>query len=449
MTESRYHEIRPERTDEFLAKGYKYRHVFPHQVYYFPKCGPDGYQLAQRMCGPCRLDELWEIVLYAHPSMLTEFPEKLFFDDDLFWHQQQFGKSGQIATANIVWRGSDLYTMVHQSDLVQRASRRPEHRTRLQNRFKGWNFMLLNAILDFAVEHDVRCVYTPTAELALHNTDRARNVQRPLFERIYDQQVQTLFRLSRAGEWWKIDVKDNLHRLVRPETKIEAQPHAKIICLCHDIERGLGHLDSDPDFAQTAERTAAASLTKMLRIECKLGIHATYNIVGQLLPDLRESIEADGHCLAFHSYDHRDFEHTAQLAPCRRVDYRIKGYRPPQSKITRELSDENLCFHNFEWLASSTYSLGIENPVLQYRLVRIPIAFDDYALYNERMDWRTWEKQALKTIEENNFVAFSLHDCYGQFWLPHYERFLEKVSALGSLKTMNEVLNRILMSHAA
>ena len=40
------------------------------------------------------------------------------------------------------------------------------------------------------------------------------------------------------------------------------------------------------------------------------------------------------------------------------IDYRIKGYRPAQSRITAELTDANLAFHNFEWLASSRYSLG-------------------------------------------------------------------------------------------
>jgi hypothetical protein len=445
---SRYRQIGPERTDEFLAKGYKYRHVFAHRLYFLPKCGPDGFQLARQMCGSNRLDESWEIVLYADARELNQFPEPLFFDDDLCWHQQQFGIAGQIATGNLVWRGTDLYSTVHQSDLVQRASRLPKHRTRLQNRFKGWNYMLLNAILNFALEHSVRTIYTPTADWALHHTDRSRNVQRALFERIYDQQLQTIFRAERTANWWKIDVNENRHRLICPETKLAAQQQVKIICLCHDVERGIGHLDSDPDFAQAAEKTSGASLTEMLRIEKRMGIHATYNVVGQLVPSLREPIESAGHCLAFHSYDHRDFEHSSQLGRCRSIDYRLKGYRPPQSKITPELSDENLCVHNFEWLASSSCSLGIDSPQMHNRIVKIPIAFDDYELYRSGLDWETWEAQALATIRQNNFIAFSLHDCYAPFWLPPYERFLERVCALGKLQTMNDVLNRVLLSHA-
>jgi len=451
MSESilcRYREIGPERGQQFLSAGYKHRHVFAHRLYYLPKCGPDGFQLAQRMCGEARLQESWEIVLYAHASEWAGIPETIFFDDDLCWHQQQFGFPGQIATANLVWRGAELFSMVYQSDLVQRAAKRPEYRTRLQNRFKGWNYMLLNAILNFAVEHAVKNIYIPTATLALRHTDPARTVQRPLFERIYNQHVQTLFRATLAGEWWKVDVQENLHRLIRPEIKTDARLREKAICLCHDVERGLGHLDSDAQFAQAAERTSAASLTEMLRVERAMGVHATYNVVGQLLPDLREPIESDAHCLAFHSYDHRDFEHSGQLAPCRSIDYRLKGYRPPQSKITPELSDENLCFYNFEWLASSSYSLGIDVPIMGNRLVKIPIEFDDYDLYRGKLSWDLWEAQALAAIRQREFIAFSLHDCYAPFWLPNYAPFLEKVAALGTWTTVNQVLNATLMAHA-
>ena len=82
------------------------------------------------------------------------------------------------------------------------------------------------------------------------------------------------------------------------------------------------------------------------------------------------------------------------------------------------------------------------------RIVKIPIAFDDYELYRSGLDWETWEAQALATIRQNDFIAFSLHDCYAPFWLPRYERFLERVCALGKLQTMNDVLNRVLLSHA-
>jgi len=445
---ARYRELNPERADEFLVKGYKARHVFPHRIYYFPKCGPDGFKLAQRMCGPCRVDELWEMVLYAHPARLTQFPEGLFFDDDLVWHQQQFGKAGQVATANFVLKGKKLYSMVHISDVVQRTARRQEYRSRIQNAFKGWNHMLLNGVLNFAVEHNVQTVYTPTADLAHRHTDPARTVGRALFARVYDHHVHQLFNADEASEWWAIDVRENLARLVLPETKREEINPEKTICLCHDVERGFGHLETDPAFAQLANATAPQSLDGMLRIEKQLGVKATYNVLGLILSEIREKIAGDGHCVGFHSYDHQNLEHSPQLPLCRRVDYRIKGYRPPQSKITTELSDENLCFHNFEWLASSAYSLQIRAPELRNCLVKIPIAFDDFALYREQMAYEEWEQKALETIRQNDFIAFSLHDCYAPFWLPRYAQLLEKVGALGKLKTLNEVMSETVLSHA-
>src|SRR4029079_18025107 len=138
------------------------------------------------------------------------------------------------------------------------------------------------------------------------------------------------------------------------------------------------------------------------------------SVVGKLVPELRGRIEEGGHCLAFHSYDHRigSSNGTAstedQLGRCRAVDYRLKGYRTPQSKITAELTDENLCFHNFEWLASSDHSLGVSAPRMTKGLVKIPIDFDDYELYRDHLSWETWERRALETIEKSDFIAFSL-----------------------------------------
>src|SRR5438132_14160243 len=60
-----------------------------------------------------------------------------------------------------------------------------------------------------------------------------------------------------------------------------------------------------------------------------------------------------------------------QLQKCREIDYRVKGYRPPQSRITSELSDTRLAFHNFEWLASSAHSLQTSLPELRNRIVKI------------------------------------------------------------------------------
>src|SRR5205823_1361634 len=238
-----------------------------------------------------------------------------------------------------------------------------------------------------------------------------------------------------------IDVTDIADRLLVAEEYTEPIPEEKTICLCHDIERGLGHVGLDPDFVRLADRTSPASLEGMLAAERAASVRATYNVVGVLLNEVRARIEADRHCIAFHSYDHRIDDagegRPSQLQRCRSVDYRIKGYRAPRSRITAELTDANLCMHNFEWLASSAKSLGILQPEMQNRLVRVPILFDDFPLFQRRMSYAEWEQTALERIENNHFVAFGLHDCYAPHWLPHYPDFLRRRRGLGALRTIN------------
>lgn len=438
--------ITQERRDEFVGKGYRQRWFFPHTIRYLPKCGPDGFKIARWMLGDVRPDQMWEIVLHAAPSLVSQFPADLFFDDEIVWHQQQLGRPGQIATANLVVRGSELFTMVHISDLVQRISRRRPLKTRIENRFKGWNHMLLNGILNFAAGQRLERIYVPSSDWALKHTDPDRSPGREMFERIYDRNADEIFEVKSSSPWWCIDVSRNADRLVVPEPGEEDIADERKICICHDVERGMGHLDSDPVYAAKAEATAPGHLERMLATERELGVRATYDVVGVMLPELRDIIERDGHCLAFHSYDHRIG--TDQLARCREVDYRLKGYRTPQSVITGELTDENLCFHNFEWLASSSRSFGFEEPRLENGLVKIPVEFDDFPMYHDGTAYETWEAEALATIESNRFVAFGLHDCYGEFWLPRYAAFLEKVSRLGRLMTMNQVADELFLQNA-
>ena len=469
-----YHEISEDRREEFFQKGYHKRNFFPHRLYYLPKCGPDALKLSERMCNEKEVNSQWEVLLHAASPAIDEFPDDLFFDNDLIWHQQQIGNTGHMAFAYLVLKGADLYGLNYVSDLVQRISRRREYKTRVEKVFQGWIHMLLNAILNFALVNRVKTIHSPTADLALQHTDRTRIVQRELFERAYDRAVNKYFRAERKGNWWVIDVQEHKEKIVIPlKVNNSSGPH-KMICLCHDVERGVGHTATDPDFAKRADGESLANLAEMLSIEHKCGIKATYNVVGCFFDQCRKSIEADGHCLGFHSYDHRIEVgplHTilknktikgligkiknrpfhrrgGQLHQCRKVDYRIKGYRPPQSRLTAELSDDNLCFFNFEWLATSASSLGFKNPVLENRVVKIPIAFDDFAMYKSTTPYEEWERKAIRSIHENQFVAFSLHDCYGHYWLPRYESFLQKIGGLAKMATLNEVSNQVILSNS-
>jgi hypothetical protein len=269
------------------------------------------------------------------------------------------------------------------------------------------------------------------------HTDPARTVQPELFERVYDRAVHERFDAVESHGWWSVNVVTNRAALVAPRREEEWIETGKTVCICHDVERGLGHRDVDPNFARRADVEAPAALVRMLAIERQAGIRATYNVVGSFLNEVRAGIEQDGHALAFHSYDHV-LEHD-QLVACRQVDYRIKGYRPPQSKLTAELRDDRLCRHNFEWLASSTSSLGCTVPKLENRLVKLPILFDDFDLHKGRMSYDAWRRMALDAIRAHDWVAFSLHDCYAAYWLDGYASLLEEIKTMARPRTMDEV----------
>ena len=94
-------------------------------------------------------------------------------------------------------------------------------------------------------------------------------------------------------------------------------------------------------------------------------------------------------------------------------------------------------------MASSVSSLKIQLPQIKNRLVYIPVQFGDFQLYKLKTAYADWEREALNRIESNDFIAIDLHDCYGEFWLPHYHDFLKKIMGLGNLKTLNEVAEEV------
>jgi hypothetical protein len=419
------------------------------------------------------------LTLHATGDVLSRFPHDLFFDDEVVWHRQQYGQPGHVAFAMFVTAGKSLYGLNYVSDIVQRQSRAQDHRTQIQARFNGWPHMLFNAVLGFAVEHAIETVWSPTADMVIRNTDPTRTVEAELFGRVYDAAVTNFFITERAGDWWSLDVPTNAPRVVRPELKSLPLPAGKRICLTHDIERGLGHIDADLDFAHEIHWESQRYLDQMLADERRVGVHATYNVVGCMFHEVKHKIAADNHCLAFHSYDHlqggeeslEKFARAAeaglvspstaawtqfdsapgakQLSKCRTIDYRTRGYRAPNSRLTAELTSERLLRSNFDWLASSDSSLDTIRPMVKDSVVQIPIMFDDFPLHIGEMDYRTWESWALDCIGKRDFVAFGLHDCYGHYWLKHYQEFLQKIAALGALNTCDQIADDAVLANCA
>ena len=154
-----YRNITEERIGEFLRHGLKKRYFFPHLTYYLAKCGMDALKLSDRMCGEHDPSKVFLILLHAPKHLLKDLPRELFFDDDLIWHQQQFGKEGHIGFAYVVRSGSRLYGLNYVSDIVQRISRRREYKTIVEKRFRGWAEMIFNSIVNFALETGVHALY--------------------------------------------------------------------------------------------------------------------------------------------------------------------------------------------------------------------------------------------------------------------------------------------------
>jgi hypothetical protein len=447
MGRTAFRAIGPERAAEWVAKGHRQRHFFAHRLFLLPKCGPDGFKLARAMCGAEELDRHWQLLVFADRELTDRFPRELFFDDDVLWHQQHLGRAGQVASVSLVVSPEVVHTMVHQSDLVQRIGRIREHKTQVENRFRGWPWMLANGVLAFALERGIDTVRMPTAALAMRHTDPARSVEPYMFERAYDRPPTELPGATRRGDWWEIDVRAAAPAVVEPVPGSEPIAEEKTVCVVHDLERGLGHLEEDPELAGQADAAAAERLAAMLAVEADAGARVTYNVVGQILPEVREQIEAGSHALAFHSFDHT--RSPDQLPRCRAVDYRLKGYRLPRSEPTAETTDERLALHNFEWLASSAYSFGFDAPRLENRIVRLPIATDDFSLYTGQFAYDEWEARLLERVEEAPFAAFGLHDCYAHLWLPRYAELLEKLRSRARLRTLDEVSADVLMNATA
>jgi glycosyltransferase involved in cell wall biosynthesis len=467
VSASCYREAGTERLQDFLGTGYKQRHFFPHRVYLLPKAGIDGLKLAQRMCGIDDPGRLAQLVLFGLPPAIDGIPAELFFDNAIQWHQQHYGRLGQVASANIAVEGDRMFGMVYVSDLVQRISRSRAHKTLIEARFKGWHRLLLNALMNVALDRGLRYVHSPTAALAMTHTDPARTVGAPLFVRVYDTALQEQFVAERDGPWWRLDVAANCHRIVLLDKGVDVAPHTKTIGICHDIERGYGHRTTAPELAARADRSADAALDRMLEIEWANGVRATYSVVGIFFDEVRARIERAGHTCAFHSYDHpvtsggvlarvlrrlkgraRQDQDSAQLERCRLVDYRLKGYRPPQSRLTRGLSDRHLSFHNFEWLASSAWSLGFQAPRMENGIAKIPILFDDYEMFRYGVPFETWRRKALDLIDTHTSVVFSLHDCYADLWLPHYADLLRAIRDKGCFRTLDEIAADLALAHA-
>ena len=433
--------------DSFAGFGLPRRRVFGHTILVLAKPYPDACLLLERRGMPHSLLQKGEFrQLNLYTTEFHELPDELFDDRDVNWHGQQLGLKGLIAAAGLFIDGDAVFISTLQSDLCQQlyrhAALRRRCRTRVETRFKYWYVLLLNAILDFCLDHHLRALYCPTGAEVVART--RRKIEPTLFCRMYDSPPRR-YRCTKVEihgiEYWEIRPGDNVDRIVPlqsggPSTAlIDRRP---AVCVFHDIEENV-------DAPASAEE-CADNLARMLRIERGRGVVATYNVLGNLLHRKKAEILAANrsHAMGFHSFNH-DLADKRQLMQCREVDLRIRGYRPPKSRMTEEISDYNLAKLNFEWLASSANSLGRWQCVLQNGIVKIPIHLDDYPLFTGTMRYDEWEARIFELAERYGFVSISTHDCYGNHWLERYDSLLEKLDRFGTFLTADALCDRILI----
>jgi peptidoglycan/xylan/chitin deacetylase (PgdA/CDA1 family) len=421
------------------------RAFFPHRVRRIPKAGVDAFYVAWRMTGIRDPERLWSVTLHADGPALDELPPDLAADDDLMWHRGGQGLPGHVGCADVAIAGDTLWCVTLHSDLVQRISRRPELATRVRQIFGGWANLLVNAVLLLARDRGVTRVRSASSDLVLRYVDPMRRPGRELFQRVYDRTVERNWAVRREGDWWTLDLAANADRIVPLAPAEDPAGPGRAVCVFHDIERGIGPAGTDPGFAARADRDGAQHLERILRIEADAGVRTTHAVVGLLLPAVRDRIEAAGHELAFHSADHGS---GAQLRRCREIDYRARGYRPPGSRITMELRARSLVRWNFDWLAASAHALGRSEPVLADRIVRIPIALDDYPLHRGTLTFEAWQRALLEGAARREVTVVALHDCYAPHWIDRYPALLEALASHGRTLRAGDIADRLFLGAA-
>lgn len=439
--------------DAFAGLGLRPRECFAHEVVRIDKPYADTYlQLERRglsreeaLSGRCR-----QLNLYA--LELDGLPDELFWDRAVNWHQQQFGRAGLVAVAGLFQRDGALFVTLLQSDLCQQlpkhAALRAACGSRVHNRFGRWYTLIFNAVLDHARDEGLTTVYTPTA--AQIQVGMRRAVDPALFERIYDS-VAARYASRRVhvgrAEYWAVSVTGNADRIVPLVPVARARGGANTggagggprptIALFHDLEE-----DVDTDVSPAACR---AALVHMLDLQERRGIRVTYSILGALFPAKAPVIAGRGHSLAFHSHDH-SLEALDQLPRVRRVDLQVRGYRPPRSRLTAELTDHALSYWNFEWLLCSPLGLGSREIRLVNGLVKIPVHFDDFSLHTGDRDRDAWLRRLRALLASQPFVSVGLHDCYAGRWCDWYGDLLDELAATGDLRTCDEIADALFLA---
>lgn len=500
----RYHQVTAERKPEFIERGYKGRYFFPHRCYYLPRALAEQHRIARRIWGLSDPEQLYCVLMYAERDAICEFPEELFFDREVMIHRDPHGMPGLVALALLYIDGDTLCCDEHQSDLVQRAGQRPEHRNKISRRFGGWHQMLLNSVLNFAVQMGLKRVRVPTARRVLSHYI-TRHVVPDLFERLYDRDTQMRFDAQRVGDLWEIDVEANRGRLVAMSTQQEptATP-ARAACLLHDVE-GAGE-----------------QIGELLEAERALGVSGTYILPPRLAGRWMLAIErggesraapgasSGGHAVAFHSravgryrFPRRAVEDEPAVLrgvtqAMRRIDYvarqrlgihpgevpsaskainaalnrlrratgqpavvdtlqacrdnetYVHGYRQTPHDHAAGITDDRLRDHHFSWLIDE--ALPSDAGVTESgRLLRVPVTHPWPATVTDPASFAAWAQQI--TADANAptdppLLCIDLPARQIRNWLPGYREFIHALRGSAQLLSVEALADRHYLDRA-
>jgi hypothetical protein len=433
----------------FARREFFHHHVeiFNHQVIAVPKAYPDAQLLLERR--GLRSKEIARGQFYQLNLYTTDFydlPDALFIDPQINWHRQQLGQKGLIAAAGLWVRDAAATISTIQSDICQQLYRhstlRHSCKTRVDKRFRYWYALLFNAVLDFCLELNLLTLRCPTGQQIVANT--SKSVQSDLFCRIYDYPNRAFACRKtkvRSAEYWDISVEANRDRIIPLsvlQNSVVENDSNGCLCIFHDIEENVN--------TPIAADECAENLQRMLEIEKSFGVDATYNVLGVIFERKNSVIRASNrhHSIGFHSFNHR-LNDLAQLPKCRNVSLRVRGYRPPNSRITNELTDYALTKFNFEWFACSANSLGHSDCRLQSGLVKIPIHIDDHRLHLGQ-PYEEWRNDLLQRTSIMPFFALGLHDCYASKWLGRYADLLDELLSMKKLVRADDVCDGVLLA---
>lgn len=196
--------------------------------------------------------------------------------------------------------------------------------------------------------------------------------------------------------------------------------------------KNLAHItvfhDYEGDYAgKDLKKPSDRGVNRILDIEAKYKVKATYNIVGRLMNDVPETISrilADGHEIASHSYGHSimttlskneviwDIEKTKKLF--KSIGIQLKGFRSPQSKWNfKQMAI--LLAQGIHWSAEADYATF---PYVikrqKYRcLIRMPVVMDDWAYQSMNISPKIMLQKLQNCVDEickeKKYAAIGFH----------------------------------------